>query len=87
MPRHYFPTPDDRYILEEEGDVTEINFVMSGEWAIAFNTYVVSEENPEDEIGEDVVPKDMIKQGHYIAKRMMGNGYFGDYYVLASKRS
>ena len=29
----------------------------------------------------------MIRQGHYIAKRNMGSGYFGDYYVLASKRS
>ena len=30
MPRFYLPTADDRYILEEEGDVTEINFVLNG---------------------------------------------------------
>jgi hypothetical protein len=41
MPRNYHPSPEDRYILEEEGDVTEINFVVKGEWAIAFNTYVI----------------------------------------------
>ena len=45
MPRNYLPTPEDRYILEEEGDVTEINFVVTGEWAIAFNTYVITEES------------------------------------------
>ena len=41
MPRHYQPTEEDRYIIEEEGDVTEITFIVEGNWAIAFNTYVI----------------------------------------------
>jgi hypothetical protein len=44
MPRLFTDEPDDRYILEEEGDVTEINFIMSGTWAIAFNSFDTSED-------------------------------------------
>jgi len=63
MPRQYSATAEDRYILEEEGDVTEINFVISGEWAVAFNSYVVGEDAPNRffEDGENTVPADMIK--------------------------
>jgi hypothetical protein len=63
MPRQYLPTPDDRYILEEEGDATEINFVTSGEWAIAFNTYLTLEEDTVSiyQTQEESVPPDMIK--------------------------
>lgn len=69
MPRIYSSTADDRYILEEEGDVTEISFVVSGEWAIAFNTYMVLEDTEKLLAGsvEHETPIDMIKQGHYIA--------------------
>jgi hypothetical protein len=49
MPRHYSNTPEDRYVLEEEGDVTEITFVTEGNWAIAFNTYVINEDGHETE--------------------------------------
>jgi hypothetical protein len=33
-------TPEDRYMYEEEGDVSEIIFIISGEWAVAFNSYL-----------------------------------------------
>lgn len=92
QPRLYQPTAEDRYILEEEGDVTEISFILSGEWAIAFNTYMILEDPPDDknptlDPDDIAVPRDMTKQGHYIAQRRKKWEYFGDYYVLASKRS
>jgi hypothetical protein len=89
MPRHYQPTEEDRYMIEEEGDVTEITFIVNGVWAIAFNTYVI---HPEEglsiqEEDDDTVPRDMIVKGHYIAMQYNVTGYIGDYYVLTSKRS
>lgn len=95
MPRYYLATPDDRYILEEEGDVTEITFVFSGDWAVAFNTYMILEEGSrtdlfaleEEENSATRTPKDMTKQGHEIAVRRKACEFFGDYYVLASKPS
>jgi hypothetical protein len=41
MPREYLDDPVDRYILDEEGDCTEITFILSGEWAIAFNSFEI----------------------------------------------
>ena len=70
MPRFYRGDTDDRYILEEEGDVTEINFVIKGEWGIGFSTHtVVENENYRPpEIKEEVeTPLDMKKAGHYLA--------------------
>jgi hypothetical protein len=40
MPREFLDDPEDRYLLEEEGDVTEIYFIMSGQWAVCFDSYV-----------------------------------------------
>lgn len=39
MPRLFKNTAEDRYIYEEEIDVTEIYFILKGEWAIAFNSF------------------------------------------------
>lgn len=39
LPRQFKPTQEDRYMYEEEVDVTEIYFIIRGEWAIAFNSY------------------------------------------------
>lgn len=39
MPRQFKNTAEDRYLYEEEVDVTEIYFILKGEWAIAFNSY------------------------------------------------
>ena len=39
MPRQFLDNADDRFILEEEGDVTEIYFVMEGKWGIAFDSF------------------------------------------------
>jgi len=39
IPREFTDDPIDRYILEEEGDVTEIYFIMSGEWAVGFDSF------------------------------------------------
>lgn len=45
MPRQFKNTPEDRYLLEEEVDVTEIYFIIKGDWAIAFNSFVKFNEN------------------------------------------
>jgi len=78
-------------MYNEEGDVTEIYFILKGEWAIAFNCYsklsddgFAEELNNEEEIRG---PEDMQKQGYIIAQRRAVAGYIGDYYVLSSKRS
>ena len=39
LPRRFQNNKDDRYILEEEGDVTEIYFIVNGEWAIGYNSF------------------------------------------------
>jgi hypothetical protein len=39
MPRCFKPTPDDRYIFEEEIDVTEIYFLLKGTFGVAFNSF------------------------------------------------
>ena len=39
MPRRFENTAADRYILNEEGDVTEIYFIVNGEWAIGYNSH------------------------------------------------
>jgi len=70
--------------------VTEINFVLKGDWAIAFNTYMVLDETTEVKVNtgnEQEVPVDMIENGHCIAQQRKPSEFFGDYYVLASKRS
>jgi hypothetical protein len=40
MPRLFKNTAEDRYMLEEEENVTEIYFIIKGEWAIAYNSYL-----------------------------------------------
>lgn len=45
MPRQFKNTPEDRYMYEEESDVTEIYFILKGEWAVAFNCYFKLTEN------------------------------------------
>ena len=39
MPRMFKNTKDDRFILEEEGDVTEIYFIISGDWGVGYNSF------------------------------------------------
>ena len=39
MPRQFDNNADDRFILNEEGDVTEIYFIVHGEWAIGYNSH------------------------------------------------
>jgi len=39
MPRVFQDNPNDRYIFEEEGDVTEITFIMKGDWCVGFNSH------------------------------------------------
>jgi len=39
LPRQYLPTPEDRYIIREEDDVSEITFVYFGEWAVGFSIF------------------------------------------------
>jgi hypothetical protein len=90
MPRKFTNTAKDRYMYDEEGDVTEIYFILKGEWAIAFNSYCKSMDNQltlqlvDDELKG---PDDMFQEGKLIAQRRSSYGYIGDYYVLSSKRS
>lgn len=90
MPRRFDAVPEDRYILNEEGDVTEIYFIVNGEWAIGYNSH---ENNVKgfgmlDE-GDAYLPgqEDIREKKIMIAKHYKGYGYIGDYYVFASKRS
>ena len=39
MPRMFKNTKEDRFILEEEGDVTEIYFIIQGDWAVGYNSF------------------------------------------------
>ena len=39
MPRLFKNSAEDRYLYEEELDVTEIYFILKGEWAISFNSF------------------------------------------------
>jgi hypothetical protein len=89
MPRQFEDNSQDRYILEEEGDVTEIYFIMQGKWAVAFDSFAKTDEI-NDRYGdqdETYGPKDMNRRGILIALKKLNYGYVGDYYVLASKRS
>ena len=93
MPREFSDDADDRYLFEEEGDATEIYFIMKGDWAICFDSYAKDDLQGMrfDEEGqtEDEAYKrsDMTKRGLVIALRKVNYGYIGDYYVLASKRA
>lgn len=40
MPRQFKNTAEDRYMYEEEGDVTEVYFILKGDWALGFNSYM-----------------------------------------------
>ena len=88
-PRKFDNKKEDRYILTEEGDVTEIYFIINGEWAVAFDSYQKHNTgynfNAEFELppGTD----DLRDQQVMIAKKRLNYGYIGDYYVFASKRS
>ena len=89
MPRQFDNNADDRFILNEEGDVTEIYFIVKGEWAIGYNSH---ENNVKgfifDEAAEYLPGQDDIRDKKImIAKHYRGFGYIGDYYVFASKRS
>ena len=88
MPRHFDPTPEDRYIFEEEGDSTEIYFVLSGSWAIAFDMFRIEDETmqPIEYVEGEPTPADVKAKGQVIAIRKSGFSYFGDYYLLASKK-
>ena len=77
-------------MYEEEVDVTEIYFILKGDWAIAFNSYFrmndcqLVQTMHDDELKG---PEDMWNLGYLIAQKKQSFGYIGDYYVLSSKRS
>jgi hypothetical protein len=90
MPRFFDDDPHDRYLFEEEGDVTEIYFIMHGDWGVAFDSFAKSDHQGlqlEEEDKEMLGTRDMCERGILVAQRRMNYGYIGDYYVLASKRS
>jgi len=90
MPRLYQNIAEDRYILDEGGDVTEIYFILNGEWAIGYN--VQADNTPDLEFirfNHDLPPgaEDINEKKIKIAKRYNGFGYIGDYHVFSSKKS
>jgi hypothetical protein len=91
MPRQFNNDPGDRYLLEEEGDATEIYFIMHGEWAICFDSYAKDDLQGmsfgEDDTQDAHATPDMVKRGLIIAQKRKNYGYIGDYYVLSSKRA
>lgn len=89
MPRCYADPDDninDRYMISEESDVTEITFVIEGKWGYCFDCKT---QEPELIVEEEEMmgTKDMHARGILIAQKNLGLGFFGDYQVLASKRS
>ena len=89
MPRRFMNNKDDRYILEEEGDVTEIYFIVNGEWAIGYNSFRNNVPTFTFTEMTDLPPgtQDINEAKIMPAKRYKGFGYVGDYYVFASKKS
>jgi len=89
MPREFLDDSNDRYMMEEEGDVTEIYFIMAGDWAVAFDSFAKGDLSNimEDENDNMKGKPDIQKRGILVATQKSGYGYIGDYYVLASKRS
>jgi hypothetical protein len=91
MPRQFKANENERYLYNEECDVTEIYFIIRGEYAIAFNSYTKFDDNAMHAKIQDIEdlrgPEDMFKNGYLIAQRRQAFGYIGDYYVLSSKRS
>ena len=71
MPRQFKPTAEDRYMFEEEIDVTEIYFILKGTFAVAFNSFNQSiDRSLAEEVYEEQelkAPLDMKRKGHIIA--------------------
>ena len=88
-PRMFANNKDERYILKEEGDVTEIYFIINGEWAVGYNSFASN--NLQFNYGNNIeLPPqtdDLKDHGIVIASKRVNYGYIGDYYVFASKRS
>merc|ERR1712060_524369 len=88
MPRRFVADSTDRYMFNEEGDVTEIYFIVAGEWAIGYNSHENNAKAFFDEEAEYLPGQEDIREKKImIAKHYKGYGYIGDYYVFASKRS
>jgi hypothetical protein len=89
MPREFNDSPEDRYIYEEEGDVTEIYFLIKGQWAVAFDSFCKYDADEVDlsELGRLKGTPDMSKKGILVAMSKRNCAFIGDYYVLASKRA
>lgn len=45
MPRQFKANEKERYLYEEEQDVTEVYFIIQGDYAIAFNSYTKFKDN------------------------------------------
>ena len=57
-------------MLEEEGDVTEIYFIMSGKWAIAFDSFAKTEDVADKILGDQdamIGTSDMSRRGILVA--------------------
>jgi hypothetical protein len=89
IPREFLDTPEDRYIYEEEGDVTEIYFIMKGAWCVAFDSFARGDLEGIEFDGEENMKgtPDMLRKKILIAARKRNFGLIGDYYVLSSKRA
>ena len=68
IPREFLDTPEDRYIYEEENDVTEIYFIMKGEWAVAFDSFTKFDDEGFNFADETIMgTRDMTSKGIFIA--------------------
>lgn len=68
MPRRFINTQEDRYLYEEEGEVNEIYFILKGDWAVGFNSYLRPSDLFAHDLDEELKgPEDMTKLGYLIA--------------------
>ena len=50
IPRCYQPTAQDRYMIEEDNDCTEIYFILEGSWAIAFDSHTKTDQETKESL-------------------------------------
>lgn len=67
--------------------MTEIYFILKGEWGVAFNSFLPEQVERHD-LDEDLIsPPDMMRHGYLLAQRHNTCSYVGDYYCFAGQRS
>eukprot|EP00350_Pseudokeronopsis_sp_OXSARD2_P000866 CAMPEP_0170548802 /NCGR_PEP_ID=MMETSP0211-20121228/6991_1 /TAXON_ID=311385 /ORGANISM="Pseudokeronopsis sp., Strain OXSARD2" /LENGTH=267 /DNA_ID=CAMNT_0010854443 /DNA_START=853 /DNA_END=1653 /DNA_ORIENTATION=- len=86
LPRQFLNTERDRYIYEQNQDVNEMYFLISGSWAICFYAGGDPNDRQFNETDDDDTPEDVILKGLIKAKSHSKPNYIGDYYCINSKK-